>query len=119
MAMTKAEKARVEELETLLAFRWPTEAEPQRTVRAESSSDQVEGWDFNAYNGSVDRKWTTTVSHGAFYNGKPTGASQSGIALYATEDDALVALRWKMCREMAAKLRNVDQRLELARQHPA
>jgi len=114
MSMTKAEKANVERLETDLAFRWPTEPEPSRSVRASSSGETVEGWDFNAWNSAITRMWSTSVNHGTFYDGKKSGDSQNGRPLYATERDALLALRWALCRKYAAELRIVDRRMEQA-----
>jgi len=55
MAMTKDEKARVEELETKLAFRWPTEAKPDPTVKSDSHDVSVRGWNANHYVGYPER----------------------------------------------------------------
>lgn len=132
MAMTKAEKARVEELETLGAFRWPTEVEPSPMTREEIEAAKVEvlpadrsyssrhrrvalGWFQNSYNGRVEKGWSDGIGHGRGNWTGDHGAQQMG-RMYRTEADALVAMRWEMCRDMAKKLRKVDQQLETARQ---
>jgi hypothetical protein len=90
MVMNKAERAHVEALETRLAFAWPNEAEPQRTVM------EGIGWDMNHYARDV-------------YQGKRTGASQNRRPLYATFEEARLALRWALCREYAKQLRDVER----------
>lgn len=109
MAMTKSEKARVEELERELAFRWPTVAEP--IPQDIPTKGETEGWLFNAHNASATHAWSKSYMHGTYYNGKRLGASQQGVRLYRTKADALIALRWAMCREFARKLYAVDQAL--------
>lgn len=103
MAMNKAERAHVEALETRLAFAWPTEAEPRRTVL------EGDGWDYNAYRADVSKAWTEAHRHGYYYQGKRMGASRERRPLYATFEEARLALRWAMCREYAAALAEVDK----------
>lgn len=110
MAMNKAEKAAFEALECELAFRWPTVAEPE-PLNAPKNNEQTEGWGFNTHTMAIDRRWSTSVSNGRFYEGRRSSGTQGGIRLYRTEADAYIAMRWQMCREMAAKLHNVDKRL--------
>lgn len=113
MAMNKVEKAYLTSLETELGLGWPREAEPARTVRPEDTRrpEGAEGYDFNEYTFKVDRFWTTQTSHGRFYEGKRTSGSREARAIYATEREALVAMRWAVCRKMAAELRRIDERL--------
>lgn len=108
--MTKAEKERVETLERDLAFRWPTMPEPTRMPKP-SSGGEIEGWDYNAHSRSVERYWSRSVSHGRFYRDKRMSGSQGGRAIYATEAEALLALRWELCRQYAYQLRDIDLRL--------
>lgn len=114
MAMNKAEQLAFSLLKTELAFRWPTEAEPDRTVLPPSGGGKVTGWNFNAHTGEVEEYWTCAVSHGRFYQGKEMTGSQGGRSLYATRREALVAMRWEMCWQMAGKLRAVDAMIEKA-----
>jgi len=110
--MNKPEKAMVEQLRTEAAFRWPTEAEPvPKPVPA--YPDKMEGWDFNMYTSQVEREWSEGSRHGRFWDGKRMGGAQGGKRLYRTERDALVALRWALCRKMANDLRAVDRRIEV------
>lgn len=113
MAMNKSEQAAVEALREEMAFRWPTAAEPARSVAPPTAgAAESEGWDFNEHTGLVSRYWSRTSTHGRFYDGKKTSASQNARSLYSTEADALLAMRWAMCRNFAAKLRAVDRQIE-------
>lgn len=113
MAMTKAERAEMEALKVQLALHWPTEAEPPPGPRPEIGG-RVEGWMFNAYTRSVEKAWSTSFSHGTFWRGKPSLGSQGAASLYFSERDALIALRWALCRQMAAQLRGIDHLIERA-----
>ena len=114
MAMNKAEQAAFEALERDLAFRWPTVAEPEPMPVPAGADGYVDGWVFNSYSAAVERRWSTAVVNGGFVGDKRSShASQRGVRLYRTEADAYIAMRWQMCREMAAKLHNVDKRLAL------
>ena len=123
MAMNKAEKARMEQLERELAFRWPTAAEPQPMTRSEIEASRVEvtsndrsvhktrlvalGYCMNAYSGTVDKMWSDGHLHGRG-NHTGDGASQHMGVMYRTPGEAALAMRWQMCRNFAAKLRTVD-----------
>lgn len=112
MAMTKAEKAYMENLERDLSFRWPTVPEPERMPLPSNGADVVDGWDFNTHTGFVEQCWSTSINHGSWYNGeRMKHGRRDGQRLYATRADALIALRWALCREFARKLRDVDVRL--------
>jgi len=122
MAMNKAEKARVEALETELAFRWPQEAEPLPMTRAEIQANTVEvtrkdqsvmrtrkvalGWVHNAYSQRVEPAWSDGNIHGLGHTG--CYGSQTMGRIYRTRRDATLAMRWEMCRDFAKKLHQVD-----------
>jgi len=114
MTMTKAEKAAFEALERDLAFRWPTVAEPEPMAIPTRDEDK-EGWVFNAYNASVERRWSKATTNGGFFGGERASASQRGIPLYRTQGDAYAALRWAICRKYADQLRNIDLRTAVAK----
>ena len=123
MAMTKAERAEFEQIATEAALRWPTEAEPQPVTLEHIKAHLVQvtprdqsihknklvyqGWVMNAYSGVVEHAWSDGLYHG---RGNWTGdsSSQSMGQLYATKREAIIAMRWAMCREMAKRLRAVD-----------
>ena len=123
MAMNKAERARVEELEREAAFRWPTAPEPQPMTLEEIKAAFVEiaprdqsvryrqaaalGWVHNAYSQTVEPAWSTGVSHGRG-NHTGDGGSQGRGRIYRTRAEAALAMRWEMCRAFAAQLRAVD-----------
>jgi len=111
MAMTKAERAEMGKLREELAFRWPTEPEPVRTLRA--TTGYVEGWDYNVYARSVTATWSHSSCHGPLSDeGHRLGGTQGARSLYATRTEAMVALRWALCRDFAAILHIHDQRAE-------
>jgi len=124
MAMTKAERAQFEALQTELALRWPREAEPQPMTREDIKANLEEltlrdqstirktrlgckGWVFNAQSMRVDRAWSDGTYHG---RGNWTGgsASQNCGRIYRTFDEAALAMRWEMCRSFAADLRRAE-----------
>jgi hypothetical protein len=124
MAMNKAEKARVAELEQALALCWPPYAAPAPITREEIDAALIEvtprdragrtrkvalGWVYNAYGeGRIEPAWSDGVSHG---RGNHTGdsASQGMGRLYRSEAEAAMALRLEMSRDFARKLAAVDR----------
>lgn len=124
MAMTKAEKARVEAIEQELAFRWPMHPEPAPVSRDEIEANLVEvvprdrsvyktrrvylGWWFNAYGRRVEPAWSDGAIHG-WGNHTGDGGSKGSGTIYRTKADAAIALRWAMCREFAKALYAVDK----------
>ena len=122
MTMTKDERATMDRLQTELAFRWPTEAEPMPVTRDWIETNKVAltlrdrsvtrarhaaiGYSANPYSGEIGDMWSDGLSHGPNHTGD--GASQRMGVMYATRRDAAVAMRWAMCREFANKLRAVD-----------
>lgn len=113
MAMNKKEQAMVEELREELAFRWPTEAEPERMDIPVQGT--IVGFDFNVHKQDVYKCQTGSRVHHKFdsVTGDRHGiGSQGGKALYRTQKDALLGLRWAMCRKAAADLRRIDEKIE-------
>lgn len=128
MAMTKAEKARMEELETALAMHWPAYPEPVAMTEAEMKvlaediprQDQsisaygptrraARGWFQNAYSVNVTRGWSDG-SHCNRNSDYGDGASRmEGNRMYATKKAAAMAMRIEMTRDFAAKLAAVDR----------
>lgn len=111
MTMNKSEKALVEHLRTELAFRWPVEADP-RPQDVPTHPNETQGWSFNAYNRQITQEWSGASRHGHFYDGRKIGASQGGVRLYATRREALLALRWELCRLASRQLFAIDQLIE-------
>lgn len=109
MPLNKAEKVYVEHLQNQAALRWPTFEEPKPTVEPDGYGDNAaRGWLFNAHTREISEAWSGPTSHGYFYDGKASGGTQGGRRLYATQADALKALRWAACRDIAGKLRLID-----------
>ena len=126
MAMTKREQAELEALRQGLAeakaLRWLGIPEPTRMPLPEKG--YVNGWDFNAYVWSVTKAWTGSLSHSRLGHveddtraryGRDMSAGQGGLPLYATELDALIALRLATERECAKKLAALDRRIDAER----
>lgn len=126
MAMNKAERAALEAALTETALRWPTEAEPQPMTREDIKAALVEvqckdqscyktrkiakGWFFNSYSAEVGPAWSDGMSHG-LRNWTGDNASQRMGEIYRTKREALLALRWTKCREIAKQLRAIDLRM--------
>lgn len=124
MAMTKAEKARVEELETALALCWPPYPEPAPMTREEIEAAKVVltprdnsiyktrsaalGWFYNAYNGAVTQGWSDGMSHSR-NNITGDSASQQMGRMYRTKAEAAMVMRLEMSRDFATKLAAVDR----------
>ena len=125
MAMTKREQAELEalrqELAEAKALRWLGVPEPARMPLPEKG--YVNGWTFNSYNSGVDTAWTGPHSHSRSRHRTDDcqghlgnmSASRGGLPLYATELDALIALRLATERECAKKLAALDQRIDAER----
>lgn len=119
MAMTKKEKAEVDELikraNTLAALRWSEEVKPD-VPQPDSYRVETHGWDYLActYYGSdrVEQAWSTSCSHGT--GNSMSCGSQGGIKLFSTELLALRALRHAVEKECAARLYRIDRMIEKA-----
>lgn len=133
MAMNKAEKARMAELESALAAatidKLPYD-EPKPMTREEIEASLVEvtprdtsvyktrrvalGYGFNEYaRGRVYRMWSSGHSHGC---GNHTGdsASQNMGKMYRTQREAAIALRLALTRRCGDILANADRLIEQA-----
>lgn len=111
MAMSKAEKARLEAALTAAALRWTAPVE--RDVPIPTGREVTEGWDFNTYSATVSQKWSTATAHGdgpAPSSGYRylAAASQGGRRLYSTKALALAALRFEVETKAAETLRSID-----------
>lgn len=125
MAMTKAEKARVEELETALALCWPPYPAPEPMTREEIEAAKIKltprdasvyrngreaalGWFYNAYAGLVTQGWSDGMSHSVNNTTGDYGSQRMG-QMYRTRAEAAMAMRIEMSREFAKKLAAVDR----------
>ncbi len=125
MAMSKAEKARMEELETALALCWPAYPAPAPMTREEIEAAKVEvtprdtsvfrhrtrialGWFHNAYAGRLDQGWSDGVHHSR-NNVTGDSASQNMGQMYRTKAEAAMVMRLEMSRDFAKKLAAVDR----------
>lgn len=130
MVMNKSEKKAMEDALTCAALRWPTEAEPEPMTIAEierclivlplkggeTSSRMMQregalGWSMNSYTGYVEPAWANRLYHGRGHYASAT-ASQGIGRMYSTKREAILAMRWEVCREVAKRLRDIDKRLE-------
>lgn len=116
MAMTKAERAYVEKLETALALRWPPYDEPKPMSSDDITAQMVElahrraaiGWFFNAYTGSISQGWSTGRTHNRDDKTGRNG-SQYGGTMYQTKREAAMVCRIRMSQDFAAKLAAMDR----------
>lgn len=128
MAMTKAEKARMEELETALAMHWPSYPEPAAMTDAEIKAslediprrDQsvsahgatkraARGWFQNAYSAHVTSGWSDGYHCNRHSDYGDSASRVEGQKMYATRQAAAMAMRLEMTREFARKLAAVDR----------
>ena len=104
MAMTKKEKAEVDELisrvNTLAALRWTEEVKPD-IPKPDSHSIETCGWYYLTsifYGGDkVETAWSSSGAHGT--GPSRSCRSQGGISLFSTELLALKALRHSVEKE--------------------
>ncbi|WP_247879408.1 hypothetical protein [Azospirillum sp. TSA6c] len=136
MAMTKAEKAEMDNLraarDMARALRWPEYAEPAK-LAVPKFGEFTEGWTFNSFgveNGpsaierAVRLAWSESICHGdGGYRPRETGrsASQNGVQLFETRADALKAMRLQVTQTYARTLAQIDAAIaaEAARQSAA
>lgn len=113
MVMTKAEKARVEDLETRLALRF---TEPVcKDVPPPKDGGIYLGWSYNAYSNRVYKTCSSVIYHG---DGWENTNAQQPIHQYSTEIRALQALRNAVELECAKRLRAIDLKIEAIIQTP-
>ena len=121
MSMNKKEQAAFDaaiiEAKCNRALSWSPLPVPERTVMPPQSGGFTTGWTFNVYSNTVSKAWSESTAHG--FGEYPADqnrrlASQGRISLYATELDALLALRAATERDCATRLMGIDQRIETA-----
>ncbi|WP_134043815.1 hypothetical protein [Paraburkholderia caballeronis] len=124
MAMTKAEKARVEQLETELreakALRWTERVTPDIPVPMGGSFAETSGYTLIGSRDyiRVEPAWSSCVFHGTGYASSKEqkahrgSASQKGIALYSTRLLALRAMRFEIESGAAKRLSSIDKMIE-------
>jgi hypothetical protein len=127
MAMTKAEKQRMEELEKEVriarALRYSAYS-PPTMIRAEPQTSQhicgyfvfgsrIDGRIYPAER-AITEAWSTSVSHGQGKHGGRLSGSQGSRALYRTRHDALIGLRLEKEKEFASTLADIDRAIEAA-----
>lgn len=125
MPMTKAEKARMEELETALALCWPSYPAPSPMTREQIEAAKIKliprdtsvyrtgregaiGWFYNSYTGDVTQGWSDGMYHNT-RNVTGDSASQRMGEMYRTKAEAAMAMRVEMSRQFAAKLAAIDR----------
>lgn len=109
MAMNKKEKAFMEELKTLNAFKL---TEPVLKDVPIPTSGLVTGWFYNAYSKEVSHGCSSSVNH-SVYNIDKT-RSQGPVEMYSTKLLALKAMRYAVELDCARNLRAIDIRIEKA-----
>lgn len=120
MAMTKKEQAEmraaIDRADTLAALRWTSPVQRDVSVPEKGYS---EGWDYNAYNKTVFREWSSRISHGtgpAPEEGRHRSANQGARRLYSTEALALAAMRHEIEQNAAADLLKIDRQIAATQQ---
>ena len=125
MAMTKAEKLRMEGMEKEVrlsrALRYSTYS-PPTMIRAKSgTSEIITGYlvfggrldsPFYHAENAITEAWSGSVSHGRGKHRERGSASQGSRALYRTKRDALIGLRLEKEQDFAATLDKIDQAIE-------
>lgn len=128
MAMTKAERAQFEEMQTALSMHWPSYPSPVQMTREEIQDSLVDiprrdrsvpaygnsrkaaiGWFYNAYSGTLTKGWSDGyhINRNSQYG---DGASMAGgDPMFKTRKEAAMALRLDMTREFAKKLAAIDR----------
>jgi hypothetical protein len=118
MAMTKAERLELEtarnELAAAKALGWSGHKAPE-LLPVPSYPGHTKGWVYNTHRISVERAWSESIAHGyGLYPGadpRHCYGRQDGIRLYATERDALIALRLAAEKLYAEKLADIDAKI--------
>lgn len=112
MAMNKKEQEAMVSLRTELALAWPREKEPARINMSHlTSSTLMTAWTFSSYSRVATRGCTNGVHHNRDGTDK-TKSQGAGGPWYNTERDALLAIRWQVCRDFAKALREIDRAIE-------
>lgn len=118
MAMNKREKEQLENAVRLMAvnrsLRWSDYRADRDLCVPDSTTKYVNGWSIDTYSCRVYKTWSSIVSHGDGWienEGKPSSASQKGIAQYSTKEKALKALRHCMEMQFAESLYEIDRQI--------
>jgi len=125
MAMTKAEKQRMEELEKEVriarALRYSTYAPPKK-IHVGSNNQRINGYlifgsriDGTVWGAesAVMEAWSESVRHGqGKYQEGRTIASRDSCPLYRTRHDALIGLRLEKEKHFATILADIDRAIE-------
>lgn len=118
MAMTKAEKAKLEELETALALCWPGYPEPKPMTRDEIAAapkvpiksvftrNAVAGFFINSHSLEISEGFSDGMSHSR--RGGQSWSQNMG-QMYRSKREAAMALRYAISRDSAKRLAAVDR----------
>ena len=113
MAMTKAERAKMDDLERRLreamAFRFTDPVEPDVEI-PEEHGELRKGWLFNECAATVACVCTSPIAHG--YGGDDDTHLHGARRLYSTRLRALRALRNALERKYAKLLADIDRHIE-------
>lgn len=110
MAMTKAEKQKLEEALTLAALRF-TGKPPAKDIAPPEGGKMTSGYFFNIFTQNVRQAHSKSYAH-TFSNPNRDTWSREPIWLYSTKLMALQALRHATEMECAGKLRAIDVMIE-------
>lgn len=120
MAMTKKERAEVDDLRRELALHkalgWPQYPEPVPIDAEEATKNLgwgklIVAWWFNSYSHTVGQGCFDRIGHSKHSTDK-TNSRDTGGPWYTSKRDALAALRWAATREAAKELARVDALVE-------
>jgi len=122
MAMTKAEKQRLElaerERDLARSLRWSPPVSRDREPPAPGNTETMSlGWDVIVSTGRVYKAFSRSSSHGSGWpaDDEPRwrrADSQGSLPLYSSELRALRSLRHDVVQECAKRLLDIDKRIE-------
>lgn len=122
MAMNKAEKKLVEDLQEQVALlsSWrltedvPKDVDPTPLTKSDRKVDFLDGWVFNSYNKSVSPCRTWSHAHKVHNRGATSfdNRSQNAVYMYSTEVKALKALRRQLELEYMRELSKIDRQIK-------
>jgi len=124
MSMTKAEKARMDNLYDRLALRWPSDECPKPMTEDEIKASCVHdgkqsyggtvkvarGWFVNPYTRLVQ----AGVSNGMYHGHGDTLRSQGSGQMFFSKVDALLWLKHEKAREFSIVMGEIERRIEEA-----
>ncbi len=109
-ALTKAQQAELdrlrEEAEAAKALAWPNFPKPVPLKAPEWGEPVIHGWAFNSYTRHVIEQWRSSSCQ---YSEDPEGkkyasGSRTYSPIYATEQEAWLALYYELCLKYAGEL---------------